>query len=422
MKDGDWVFVPPFMPHVEGNMSVTEELVWLTTRTPENHRGQPRRRRRRNPRRLPTGIPPLTHRARPRRPSSTRPRRSPPPTAELFDEAYTATTQYVPVAQGLRRRHGRPGRRRRDALGRGRPVAALDAQLLHAARRHRRRSPLRGGAAARRPRLLHPAGPRLPGRQARLRRHGLLPRPRSRRGLQPRAAGRGPGSGVAAQLRGDRACSTGRWRTPAATTGPAAAASTCGTCPARSTSSVEGEPVPHQAVWVKAFDRCSRRRPATCTRAALAYVCDYTILEPVLRVHGLHWAAPGPGHRQPGPRHVVPPRRPRWTTGCSMPRKPSPRQGSRGLAMGRFFDRQGRLLATVAQEGMIRSRLLRDCPCPPPATLDAPLERNGHGSDALGPRGHLRPRPPAAGRPVAGPGVHPPGAPVPASGSTPPPR
>ena len=24
------------MPHVEANMSVTEELVWLTTRTPDN--------------------------------------------------------------------------------------------------------------------------------------------------------------------------------------------------------------------------------------------------------------------------------------------------------------------------------------------------------------------------------------------------
>ena len=36
MNAGDWVFVPPYMPHVEANMSVTEELVWLTTRTPEN--------------------------------------------------------------------------------------------------------------------------------------------------------------------------------------------------------------------------------------------------------------------------------------------------------------------------------------------------------------------------------------------------
>jgi uncharacterized RmlC-like cupin family protein len=36
MTAGDWVFVPPYMPHVEANMSVTEELVWLTTRTPDN--------------------------------------------------------------------------------------------------------------------------------------------------------------------------------------------------------------------------------------------------------------------------------------------------------------------------------------------------------------------------------------------------
>jgi uncharacterized RmlC-like cupin family protein len=34
--EGDFVFVPPYMPHVEANMSVTEELVWLTTRTPDN--------------------------------------------------------------------------------------------------------------------------------------------------------------------------------------------------------------------------------------------------------------------------------------------------------------------------------------------------------------------------------------------------
>ena len=36
MAPGDWVFVPPYMPHVEANMSVSEELVWLTTRTPDN--------------------------------------------------------------------------------------------------------------------------------------------------------------------------------------------------------------------------------------------------------------------------------------------------------------------------------------------------------------------------------------------------
>ena len=36
MAEGDWVFVPPFMPHVECNLSRTRPLVWMTTRTPEN--------------------------------------------------------------------------------------------------------------------------------------------------------------------------------------------------------------------------------------------------------------------------------------------------------------------------------------------------------------------------------------------------
>ncbi|MFJ9369990.1 cupin domain-containing protein [Nocardia sp. NPDC101769] len=36
MSAGDFVFVPPFMPHVEVNMSTTEQLVWLTCRTPDN--------------------------------------------------------------------------------------------------------------------------------------------------------------------------------------------------------------------------------------------------------------------------------------------------------------------------------------------------------------------------------------------------
>ncbi|OCW56012.1 cupin domain-containing protein [Hoeflea olei] len=36
MEEGDFVFVPPFMPHVEVNMSTEDELVWLTARTPDN--------------------------------------------------------------------------------------------------------------------------------------------------------------------------------------------------------------------------------------------------------------------------------------------------------------------------------------------------------------------------------------------------
>lgn len=36
LEAGDFVYVPPFVPHIEGNASRSEELVWLTTRTPDN--------------------------------------------------------------------------------------------------------------------------------------------------------------------------------------------------------------------------------------------------------------------------------------------------------------------------------------------------------------------------------------------------
>ncbi len=36
MQEGDWVFVPPFMPHVECNVDRNAPLTWMTTRTPEN--------------------------------------------------------------------------------------------------------------------------------------------------------------------------------------------------------------------------------------------------------------------------------------------------------------------------------------------------------------------------------------------------
>jgi uncharacterized RmlC-like cupin family protein len=36
MSAGDFMFVPPFLPHLEANMSTTEDLCWLACRTPEN--------------------------------------------------------------------------------------------------------------------------------------------------------------------------------------------------------------------------------------------------------------------------------------------------------------------------------------------------------------------------------------------------
>ncbi|QLQ09154.1 MAG: cupin domain-containing protein [Nocardioidaceae bacterium] len=36
LEEGDFIFVPPNTPHIEGNCSDTEELIWMTARTPDN--------------------------------------------------------------------------------------------------------------------------------------------------------------------------------------------------------------------------------------------------------------------------------------------------------------------------------------------------------------------------------------------------
>jgi len=36
LEEGDFVFVPPNTPHIEGNASDTDELIWMTARTPDN--------------------------------------------------------------------------------------------------------------------------------------------------------------------------------------------------------------------------------------------------------------------------------------------------------------------------------------------------------------------------------------------------
>ena len=36
MDEVDWVFVTPFLPHVECNLDRNRPLTWMTTRTPEN--------------------------------------------------------------------------------------------------------------------------------------------------------------------------------------------------------------------------------------------------------------------------------------------------------------------------------------------------------------------------------------------------
>jgi acyl-CoA thioesterase-2 len=119
---------------------------------------------------------------------------------------------------------------------------------------------------------------------------------------------------------------------------------------------VEGERTATQALWVRPFDTLAAVPGLTSdqlAQAALAYVCDYTILEPVLRVLGLAWAQPGLVTASLD--HAMWFHRPaRVDDWLLYTQEAVHAHAGRGLGLGRFFTRNGEHLATVAQEGMIR--------------------------------------------------------------------
>ena len=88
-------------------------------------------------------------------------------------------------------------------------------------------------------------------------------------------------------------------------------------------------------------------------RAALAYASDYTLLESVLRKHGLSWMTPGMSVASLD--HAMWWHRPVRVDEWMLYVQESPSaQGARGLATGKIFSRDGQHVATVAQEGMVR--------------------------------------------------------------------
>jgi acyl-CoA thioesterase-2 len=119
---------------------------------------------------------------------------------------------------------------------------------------------------------------------------------------------------------------------------------------------VEGGRIPHQAVWVRPYDSLRPVDGLTDAQrdlAALAYVCDYTILEPVLRVLGLGWA--DDGLVTASLDHAMWFHRPGPVDGWLLyAQQALAVRSGRGAAIGRFFTADGAHLATVVQEGMIR--------------------------------------------------------------------
>ncbi len=114
---------------------------------------------------------------------------------------------------------------------------------------------------------------------------------------------------------------------------------------------VDGDHIPHQAVWMRALERLPD--DPNLHRAALAYASDFSILEPVMRAHGVSWATSGLkmaslDHAMWWHRFA---RADEWFLYSQ--ESPSAR-GGRGLSLGRIFAQDGTLVASVAQEGMIR--------------------------------------------------------------------
>jgi acyl-CoA thioesterase-2 len=120
--------------------------------------------------------------------------------------------------------------------------------------------------------------------------------------------------------------------------------------------SVDGEHTDRQALWIRATSPLPDS--PLIHQAALVYASDYSILEPVLRRHGIPWATPGAkiaslDHAMWWHRRA---RVDEWL--LYVQDSPSA-SGGRGLSRGSFYTREGSLVASVAQEGMIRIPTVR---------------------------------------------------------------
>ena len=106
-----------------------------------------------------------------------------------------------------------------------------------------------------------------------------------------------------------------------------------------------------QSVWLRAIGELPD--DDLTHKAVLAYSSDYSLLEPVLRRHGLSWA-----DRRLRPASLDHAmwfhRRARADEWILYTQSSPSASGGRGLCAGRMFAHDGRLVATVAQEGMIR--------------------------------------------------------------------
>ena len=106
-------------------------------------------------------------------------------------------------------------------------------------------------------------------------------------------------------------------------------------------------------LWFRLIDRCPD--DPVLHRCLLAYVSDYHLLETATLPHGLSFSSGDVTLASID--HAMWFHRPLRVDEWLLYALVSPSSsGSRGLAFGRIFDRQGRLVASTAQEGLMRQR------------------------------------------------------------------
>jgi acyl-CoA thioesterase-2 len=108
---------------------------------------------------------------------------------------------------------------------------------------------------------------------------------------------------------------------------------------------------PKRHTWVKTIDRLPDN--PDLHRNVLAYVSDYQLVSTSTLPHGIHFAE---GNVQLASLdHAMWFHRPFRADEWLLYAMESPNaSGGRGLALGRFFSRDGRLVASTAQEGVVR--------------------------------------------------------------------
>lgn len=106
-----------------------------------------------------------------------------------------------------------------------------------------------------------------------------------------------------------------------------------------------------QAVWIRPV---SPLPPGDLLHAVvLAFVSDFTVLEPTLRAHGLAWDTPG--MKIASLDHAMWFHRPaRFDDWLLFVEESPSASGARGLGLARIYAKDGTLIATLGQEGMFR--------------------------------------------------------------------